>query len=183
MKFMLDIETMSLSTHNALVLSVAVASFTLSPEAPLIGDVRVWYPSLREQLALGRQVDEGTRTWWLRPEMERARRGWVNPPQYESTLKNLGEEMNAYMGYPEEVWANGIVFDIGNLESLIPAPWKYNATRDARTVYALPGRRTLPDNIEFVAHDAADDVRLQVWRLWAHWVFPPSGTVAIAVSS
>jgi len=172
-RVMLDIETMALDNARSLVLSLAVTPFTLRRDGPSIGAAAVWFPSLREQIALGRTIDEKTRQWWAeQPEV--ARLSWVHPVTGETILGDLGIEMAAAgVGSDTEVWANGIVFDIGNLDNLLRSarirpPWEYNRVRDARTIYALAARRTMPD-VTYVKHRPQDDNMLQIWRLWEHW--------------
>lgn len=171
-QFMIDIETMAVSLHNSLVLSVAAVSFSLSSSGPTIGEGRVWFPSLRSQLAIGRTADPETVRWWAAQDAE-ARRSWELGE--ECSLGILIGAMTEFMGNGPEVWANGAAFDFGNLENLArdgarrQPPWRYNAVRDARTIYALPQRHEVPDNLKFVPHEPLDDCRLQVWRLWCHW--------------
>jgi hypothetical protein len=76
-----------------------------------------------------------------------------------------------------EIWANGDRFDIGNLEHLMwqfcgdenAPPWRYNGVSDYRTISRwTPKLRSMPTDLKFEPHDALEDNRKQIWRLWEH---------------
>lgn len=176
-RFMIDIETMSVSLHNALVLSVAVLPFEVDRrDAPYIGTGHTWYPSLREQLAAGRQVDAETLAWWGR-QVIAARHDWTFGE--EVGLEAWRADLENFLGEAPEVWANGDAFDLGNLDGLLrhgraDRPWRYNAARDARTVYnSNPKLREAPGEAleKLTPHEPLSDCVMQVWRLWEHWAF------------
>ncbi len=65
------------------------------------------------------------------------------------------------------IWANGATFDMPILEALykaygMDAPWKYNAARDVRTLFALSGNK-LGDfgTVNDAKHDALGDALFQ----------------------
>lgn len=175
MEVMLDIETMSTSTSRALVLSVGAQKFMMRREMPDFGEQLLVVFETDEQLLRGREVLVGTQRWWAQQSPE-ARRHWFGAKDKHSLASGL-EALSRFVDAGSKVWANGVVFDIGNLESLYSdagykVPWEYNAVRDARTVYQLfpVGQRQRPPAPMAagmpVAHDPVDDCREQIWRLW-----------------
>ena len=192
---MVDVETMSTHNLNALILSVGAVRFALSPGdqgtgpaqslryvsslgvAPHVDDVlptwwdgRLWVLDVGEQLLLGRRVDPDTQKWWAE-QSDEARRHWRYPEDAPVSVAQFCTEFYAYVQGCEELWANGVVFDVGNLASLWPGgpPWKYNCVRDARTVYRCPAanqRTELPRPEGEVRHDPVADCVEQVRRLW-----------------
>lgn len=168
---MVDIETLSTSTHNAVVLSIAAARFTLDQRGAKIEQTGLWVPDLHAQIAKGRGISDATMKWW-RAQDDDARAHWKDTPPIPviDALQGLGTFI-CDMDTP--IWSNGCCFDIGNLESLfaqweMPVPWRYNAVRDARTIYkATPQLRD--KKIEpLPAHNPINDCVNQIWRLWEH---------------
>jgi hypothetical protein len=174
---MLDIETLGLDS-TAVVLSIGVTKFTLNEAAPLIGDSMLWTPNLAEQFAKGRNVNHSTLDFW-RKQPDAAKASWLYPSKPEPVHTAL-TELSQFISSDYEVmmWANGITFDFGIMASLyhdfeIQVPWKYNAVRDARTIYrVLPKIRTRPEGSEQgPEHDPVADCIFQIWNLWGHWPF------------
>lgn len=174
MRLMVDIETLSTDISNAVILSVGAVEFDFRREGPQIGTKHLWAPSLREQFALGRLVSGGTTSWWAKQSAE-ARNGWAYAD--ETRLLKFLAEFRAVCARCDEIWANGIVFDLGNLETLFgqlgsTTPWRYNAARDERTMRGhLPMRRQSPAELleGLVPHDPLSDCVQQICRLWERW--------------
>ena len=174
---MIDIETMGTNTSKSLVLSVGAIAFDLAKEGPnLSGNIFMRVLFWEQQIINGRLIEPGTQKWWSE-QTQGARDHWENPPhkiQPAFLSKEFIEYRDLCLGDPGTlIWANGIVFDIGNLESLFlqhssDIPWKYNLVRDARTIYNLPKLRSMPETFSFVGHDPVEDCRKQIWRLWEH---------------
>lgn len=173
MDLMIDIETMSLHHSNALVLSVGALPFTLKEAGPQFGTPCIWVLDLVSQIAAGREVSKDTAAFWAKPENATASNHWrtgssVQIAQFCNELTKLYSSECA----GGSVWANGIVFDIGNILSLLElvdfkVPWKYNAVQDARTFYKLDTVRQVPNDVEdTLAHHPLGDCKAQVWRLW-----------------
>lgn len=163
---MLDIETLS-TRPDAVVLSIGAVRFQLSPAfiEPLFCEKMIVLPSLRAQFALGRHSDPNTVAWWARlPSSARAH--WIQYP--EVCLEESRKLLNEFVQGSETIWAHGTDFDIGVLRTLFEVPpWKYNAVRDARTIYRNVKKvRSMPSDIKFIEHDPADDCVHQIWRLW-----------------
>lgn len=188
---MLDIETLSTHPSEALILSIGTVPFEITDAGPTFGEPLIVVPDMKEQLLLGRRVDRKTQVWWgNQPGV--ASDHWLHPQQLtdvRSALALLTIELQKGLGY-KRIWANGIVFDIGNVDNLyrslgLEPPWPYNAARDARTVYdnqvcprkdtpaiPLPGANLGP-------HNPIYDCYQQIVGLWGHGyrteVDPPQG--------
>lgn len=170
---MLDIETMSTDPGRALVLSIGAVKFGLTLEGPVIGDSFCAVLDPREQFALGRVVDPRTVKWW-QDQTKAVRNAWLLPDyvRLSYALNDLAE----FIGEAKTVWANGAVFDIGNVESLYretdrPVPWLYNAVRDLRTIVkVMPAlRQSRPeDGAAMVCHDPVADCVNQIHWLYNH---------------
>jgi len=174
---MIDIETMGTHTSESLILSVGAITFTMHKDGPSFLEsflkVLTWEP----QVISGRRIEPGTQKWWSE-QTPQARRHWtdgdkIHPAYLRDELLNFYNVTN--LEVRSDVWANGIVFDIGNLENLFhtyekPIPWEYNAVRDARTIYQMPRLRQADPEIMagFIGHDPIEDCKKQIWRLWEH---------------
>jgi hypothetical protein len=173
---MVDIETLGLKA-DAVVLSIAAVQFKLYDEGPLTFGRCTWVLDLNTQFGKCRSVNQGTLDFWSKQDAE-ARAHWAlgKPMPVELALRGMAALV------PENalVWANGIVFDIGILESLHedfgePLPWRYNAPRDCRTIYrtlkeerSRPPKYVLGDGLG-PAHNPESDCMHQIWSLWEHW--------------
>ncbi len=175
---MLDIETLSAHPTDAVVLSIGVMSFIMREAAPTMTGHGLWVLSLNEQIADGRDISAETLDFWA-AQPPAAREHWRNVEAIPviSALSRLTAfiQPNPKPDYPP-IWANGICFDIGNLESLYRAysmsiPWRYNDVRDARTIYrVLPKLRERPPYADTgTAHDPIADCNKQIWGLWERW--------------
>lgn len=186
MPIMLDIETLS-TRNNALVLSIGAVKFDLTPEKPIFTEKKLWTPDIVGQLLI-RHVDPETQKWWTQQDPE-ARLHWKAPTVERQPVGVVLNELGNFVCLPvvsTEIWANGIVFDFGILESLYAEynrlpPWKYNAARDCRTVYALlPEVRERTEAARVgTAHDPVYDCVEQIWKLWEKWPFP--GVIPVAI--
>jgi hypothetical protein len=177
---MVDIETLSTHPFNAAVLSIGAVRFAMKKDAPvIIGTPYLSVLDLNAQIAAGREVSNDTIKFW-RDQTPEARKHWADgtPMRVNDALHSFYEFYGGSKDPDLPIWANGICFDIGNLESLYRQffppnriPWKYNATRDARTMYrAIPELRSRPPSAMGGAdHDPVVDCRNQVWGLWEHW--------------
>lgn len=169
---MLDIETMSTHKTNALILTIGAVEFALCQNSPVFGRDFLIAPSLREQLAFGREVTADTQKWWADPAKAAAKHNWL--ATQEQSVEEALASLNAFIkGRP--VWAHGTNFDISNIEGLfeqakMQTPWPYNGMRDERTIMKfLPELRVVPEHAteKLIPHDAVDDSMIQVWTLWS----------------
>jgi 3' exoribonuclease, RNase T-like len=175
---MIDIETLALSNSNSLVLSFAAVKFNLRADGPVFGESITVVLDVAEQLLMGRKVDPLTQKWWSAPQQAEARVHWLKGEK-RKLHDGLYELCQFYgVGNETRLWANGAVFDIGNLSSLYEIcsmfmPWPHHAVRDARTLYRTSNvqQRARP---QFEAppgpqHEPHADCVEQIWRLWECW--------------
>ena len=171
---MLDIETLS-TRPDALVLSIGAMLFSCDAvDGPVFGPSFFVVPSLLEQVMIGRHVDQKTQEFWQKQPRE-ASDHWAGPNVVSQMVREALLGLTEFVKDRPRVWANGIVFDIGILESLyrsqlMEPPWKYNAPRDARTFYDTNEsmRPKLPVEADLIPHHPIADCRLQINRLWEH---------------
>ena len=178
---MIDIETMSTHPSNALVLSCAVLPFAPEYRERLtIGVPRHWRFLLLPQLIAGRKVDESTQKFWAsQPKEAQARLDagkLVSIADFHAELKDALEGIEA-------LWAWGVVFDIGNLTTLIrdaglTEPWHYRAPACARAFTAHTAQtrhRDISEHgfvAEIIPHDPVGDCIRQAHSVWEHWGSP-----------
>jgi exodeoxyribonuclease VIII len=170
---MLDLETLS-TLPNARILSIGAWPFRLD-------DGPVPFEPFYRNVAVESQdgaVDEAF-YWWLK-QSEAARLRLTNPEPVGSSEAVL----DLYLWFEEiggkdkefRLWSHGTSFDVPILQSLYHdwgynTPWKYNATRDTRTLFHAAGLDwDTADEMREPSHDALDDARCQatlVKRAWA----------------
>lgn len=180
---MLDIETLATHTSMSPMLSFALVPFKMVGERIDFGPRHLVILELSDQIAEGRVIDPATQKWWGR-QTKAAREHWANPDYRLTSGTLIRANVNtidlariwSMMGMTStaRVWANGIVFDVGNMENYIGmnVPWGYNAARDMRTVYRhLPKKRErpAPSEADVVGHDPISDCVQQIWSLWEVW--------------
>jgi hypothetical protein len=164
MDIMLDLETLGVSP-GCVVLSIGAVPFNADT-----GDVHStgFYADLNitSQLDQGLRIDEKTLLWWLEqqdtPRLHQAKAVRQHPGV---VLDNFRDWYKAMKG--ATIWGNGMDFDQPILAALfraygIETPWKYNAGRDVRTLFALVNAK-LGDfgSVNPVAHDALSDALFQ----------------------
>lgn len=172
---MIDIETLGLGS-DALVLSIGAIPFDcIGKDGPWFGDPFLAVPDLIEQIMMARAVEPGTQKFWA-AQPSGAADHWVAPLR-AMTVRSALAELSAFVNGSPRVWANGAVFDIGILNSLykqvgMEPPWKYNAIRDARTLYdVLPAdatRNWVNPEKGGPVHHPLTDCRVQIIRMWEH---------------
>lgn len=179
---MVDIESMSLSKHNALILSVGMIEFDPVPlQGLVIGSRSMIRVNIEQQLLLGREVSKGTQKWWKDQKPEAAAH-WINDADRRSNLAEACLHIKNFCSRATRVWANGTQFDLANLEGLndqlggnsVGDLWHYQAPRDMRTFCReTPATRLVPIgdalDIPGVAHEPVYDCIIQAWQVWAHW--------------
>jgi len=176
---MIDIETMSLHPHRALILSVGMLEFDPRDEAKLhTGKEMLLIPEILPQIMLGRRVDVGTQEFWAKqsPEAQAHFMGGSHNtlPQVVAAIRTFCTD--------KTVWANGTQFDLSNLKGLAEDfgdtkdLWHYQAPRDMRTFTRTTQIRSLVPigdalHIPGIAHDPIYDCHSQAWRVWSNWGF------------
>jgi hypothetical protein len=181
---MIDIETLSLSKHNALILSIGMVEFDPDPiEGPRFGGQMLLLPDINRQLLLGREVSTSTQKFW-RDQSEDASAHWVGYHGERVDLPSTMRWVKEFCATASRVWANGTQFDLSNLETLNEqlGPlgqkelWHYQKPRDMRTYCReTPPTRLLRSddtlNIAGVPHEPIYDCMVQAWKVWAHRSF------------
>lgn len=172
---MIDIETLGLDSH-ALVLSIGAIPFDcVGRDGPWFGDPFFAVPDMLEQILSGRTIERSTQLFWS-AQSEQASNHWRNPLRTLAVRSALAE-LSDFLKDAPRIWANGIVFDIGVLNDLyrqvgMTPPWKYNAVRDARTLYDImphqDGRLWVNPEADGVPHHPVTDCRVQIIRMWEH---------------
>lgn len=180
---MIDIESMSLSKHNALILSVGMIEFAPEPiDGVKFGMRSLLLPSIEQQLLLGREVSKGTQKFW-RDQSTEAAAHWVNYSGERDSLARVCMLVRQFCDRAKRVWANGTQFDLSNLEGLndqlgsdgqSEGLWHYRKPRDMRTFVAETSQtRIVPfgdaSDIPGVPHEPIYDCISQAWQVWAHW--------------
>lgn len=174
---MIDIETMSLHKHKALILSVGMIEFDPTPTVSglMIGNRSLITPRLDEQLLLGRLVSASTQKFWA-DQSKAASDHWANATGHMDVVLMLQLIQNFCAGR-SRVWANGTQFDLANIEGLADDirfgdMWHYQAPRDMRTFCREnPATRLLPTTYSdgLIDHHPVDDAVKQAWHVWEHW--------------
>jgi hypothetical protein len=177
---MIDIETMSLHKHEALILSIGMVEFDPSPlDAPHFGARRLIIPDVVSQLVIGRRVDVGTQKFWGDQKID-ASRHWLEAGE-RCELHQVCDFVRQFCDGKNKVWAKGPQFDLCNLEGLAEdlgerALWHYQAPRDVRTFcFETQATRIVPIgdalDIPGVPHEPVYDCISQAWQVWSHYAF------------
>lgn len=180
---MVDIETMSLHPHKALILSIGLVEFNPEPlEKPLIGRSLLILPDIMEQLTL-RRVDPGTQEFWRKQPHSASmhwRRGGHHGVERDS-IRTAADKVRDFCAAIGEVWANGTQFDLSNLIGLAEDAgqteplWHYRAPRDMRTFCEATPQTRIMDigkalaGREGVEHEPIYDCMVQIYHVWEHW--------------
>ncbi len=179
---MVDIETMSLHPHNALILSVGMVEFDPSEiTQPVFGARSLILPNLEQQLLLGREVSTGTQKFWKAQKPE-ASAHWMDTDAGRMNLAGVCNMVRMFCQGKSRIWANGTQFDLSNLVELnrqlgdnsVGDLWHYQAPRDMRTFCReTPATRIVPIgdalDIPGVPHEPVYDCISQAWQVWSHW--------------
>jgi len=158
MDVMIDIESAGIR-HSSVILSVGAIRFDPLGEKPEM----VFYekPSVDEQLALGRTIDDDTLAWWAKQKPDTIDEAFSEEGRLD--LRVFFTSFRKFIWNSKNYWAKGPTFDMIILEDFIkqlgePVPWSYAAIRDARTIYDFADK--VPSHIQ--AHNPLDDCRVQV---------------------
>lgn len=118
-------------------------------------------PSVAEQVALGRTIEDDTLHWWFQ-QSDAARGALVRKPESLDTVRQVVRDYfrRAAEEYEEfRVWGNSPSFDCEILGHFLgDKPWPYWQERDVRTAREILDDRTQPR----VAHSALSDAEAQL---------------------
>lgn len=180
---MIDIETMSLHKHKALILSVGMIEFDPRDDKELhLGEQDILILDPTPQLLLRRRVDQGTQKFWADEAKKdpRSAMHWATPNQPYTELATAFATIRRFCAGRAGVWANGTQFDLSNLDGLAEdcgetkELWHYQAPRDMRTfMKTTKSTRIIPigDALDIVGapHDPVHDCISQAYRVWGNW--------------
>jgi hypothetical protein len=153
---MLDLETLATSPDSVILTFGAVKFDPFTTEQDF--DTGLYYRiDVDEQIALGRQVDQGTVDWWG-SQNEEVREEALGEHDRIS-LEQFTQSLNKFVVGANRIWAQGPVFDIVILENLYrqlgkPTPWPYYLIRDSRTLLKALGDTRSPGTM---LHNALAD--------------------------
>jgi hypothetical protein len=154
---MVDIETLGLSVDTKII-SIGAVTFNE------IGITSEYYAPISSSDASqgNRSVTQSTIDFWAKQTIPRP------DLNTENTLPTVLENFARWL--PKEkylIWANGITFDISILSHAYGdnPPWKYNAMRDARTLFNIVPEASTYKPINKELHNALEDAKFQ-----AEWV-------------
>lgn len=173
MESMIDIEGLDLKPRSH-ILSVGIVVFDLNK----IIDKAYWKVSPKE-VQTGRSVSASTALWWMGQAA-------ANPAAAVEVMSDTGVTLVELLKGLQEfhlmhgvgnVWANGVDYDLVNLETLfedlgMKCPWGYRDRSDFRTVRKIVKEHNIPielpnDTFEGVEHNALDDAMWQTKYLIA----------------
>lgn len=141
MDIMLDIETLATSPDSVILTFGAIKFDPFDSSKPM--DQGLYFRvNVDEQIAMGRNVDDGTVAWWG-TQSDEVREEALGENDRVS-LEDFTRQVNKFVMNATRVWAQGPVFDIVILENLYrqlgkPAPWQYYTIRDSRTLLKALG--------------------------------------------
>lgn len=146
----IDLETLA-TTPDAVILTIGIVDS--------IGSSLALAPSVEQQVAAGRRVEDATLQWWWR-QGEEARAALEGPTsRVGETQKMVHHYFASLRGSDYRVWGNGPSFDCEILASFLGSrPWPFYQERCVRTAREVLGTRTEPK----IAHCAISDAEAQL---------------------
>jgi len=137
---MLDLESLG-TRPDCAILTLGAVKF--NPYAvDSFGDSLYLRIDVDEQLALGREVQEDTLTWWSK-QAEDVREEALGEGGRVS-LSEMYRQLNRFCVGVTNIWCQGPAFDIVILENIYrqqgwPTPWQFWQIRDSRTLFGVHG--------------------------------------------
>lgn len=162
MHIMVDLETLD-TKPIAVIRQIGYCIF--DPFGTDVISSQLVHVDISDQVEMGRSISPETFCWWLKQD-EASRTAMADfsndiSPRY--ALKQFSAEF--IQGEPTFVWGHGATFDpilLENLYTMVDdddVPWKYNAVRDTRTLFALIPNFEMVKNTE--KHNAKADAIAQ----------------------
>jgi hypothetical protein len=127
---MLDVEALARNA-NGVILSIGACTYTVEG---IISDIEL-YPSVSEQLALGREIEDDTLMWWL-GQPEEARNNIIKGERQklvaiaDEFVEWVADQRHHFAGGKENLWfsAYGNDFDYPMVDTLLgklrTMPWE-----------------------------------------------------------
>ncbi len=141
MDVMLDLETLSTRPWSV-ILTLGAVKF--SPWAEDVDTDSGLYvkPSVDEQLAMDRHVQDETVAWWG-TQTEDVREEALGTDG-RIGVNDMLDQLNRFLVGADNIWCQGPAFDIVILEDLYrqtnrPTPWQFWQIRDSRTLFSVHG--------------------------------------------
>ena len=160
---MIDIESLD-TNPDCVILTIGAVLF--NPEGDGIIDKLELRPTIEDQTALGRTINEDTLRWWgeQSEEAQEEALGDRDRVSFQDCMETLYKWCWRYNAGC--AWSNGASFDLVVMESAwrqlgqnIP-PWQFWKIRDTRTAYAIAGVK-LKDGGHSTSHKAVEDAERQ----------------------
>lgn len=184
--FVFDLETLGVF-DNSIVLSMACVSFELDknevPVSYFLENSFFCKFSVKEQMALGRDVEQSTLDWWKKQDKEVFKANCM-PSFSDVSIKEGIRGLETYLKNEDYdwktsfLWSRGIGFDFPKIESLcknigFKVPFNTFKARDIRTYFdilsgSLDGYGDFKDLEELKGlnfHNALDDCVAEVIRM------------------
>jgi 3' exoribonuclease, RNase T-like len=137
---MLDLESLG-TRPDCAILTLGAVKFN-PYVVDSFGDSLYLRIDVDEQLAMGREVQEDTLTWWSK-QAEDVREEALGEGGRVS-LSEMYRQLNRFCVGVTNIWCQGPAFDIVILENIYrqqgwPTPWQFWQIRDSRTLFGVHG--------------------------------------------
>ena len=159
---MLDCETIGIKS-TAVILIIGAVKF--DPKGTGIIDRLELRPTMEDQEALGRTVDEGTLQWWSTQSESAQEEAFSDRDRIP--FKEAMEKLYKFCWNQNNVWSHGASFDVVLMETCwqslgMNEPWKFSTVRDTRTLFDITGV-SLRDGGYVTTHKAVEDAARQAF--------------------
>ena len=159
---MLDCETIGIKS-TAVILTIGAVKF--DPKGTGIIDRLELRPTMEDQEALGRTVDEGTLQWWSTQSESAQEEAFSDRDRIP--FKEAMEKLYKFCWNQNNVWSHGASFDVVLMETCwqslgMNEPWKFSTVRDTRTLFDITGV-SLRDGGYVTTHKAVEDAARQAF--------------------
>ena len=159
---MIDLETLDTSPF-CVVLTIGAVIF--DPKGDGIIDKIDLRPSIEEQLAMGRIINDETVKWWGH-QSEAAQHEALGDHD-RIPFKEAMEKLHKFCWNRGKPWSHGAAFDVVAMETSwtslgMQAPWDFYKVRDTRTLFDVTGVN-LKDGGYVTTHKASEDAARQAF--------------------
>lgn len=157
---MIDCETLDTSPFCVLL---TIGAVIFDPRGNGVVETLDLRPSIEDQLALGRRINEDTVRWW--GEQSEAAQHEALGDHDRIPFKEAMEQLYKFCWNKGRPWSHGAGFDIVAMETSwaslgMASPWTYNKVRDTRTLFDLTGVNLWDDGY-VTTHKASEDATRQ----------------------
>ena len=159
---MIDCETLDTSPFCVLL---TIGAVIFDPKGSGIIDKIDLRPSIEDQIALGRVVNEETVTWWGKQSASAQHEALGD--QDRIPFKEAMEKLYKFCWNKGKPWSHGAAFDIVAMETSwkslgMSEPWQFHKVRDTRTLFDVTGV-SLKDDGYVTTHKASEDAARQAF--------------------